>query len=155
MSITRIRLSFSLVCPRTGIWAHVSDWIHQSGIDFLEARASPFDRHLAELVERDAPLALVDIIYCEILQGIRDDLGYDRVRRNLLAHPILRPRGLETFETAANLHRRARRRGLTVRRSVDCVIAATCLETGAEIYHNDRDFDALATVSDLKIYRPR
>jgi predicted nucleic acid-binding protein len=36
----------------------------------------------------------------------------------------------------------------------DCLIASTCLETGAEIYHNDRDFDALARVSDLAIYRP-
>jgi predicted nucleic acid-binding protein len=72
----------------------------------------------------------------------------------LRAHPILRPRGLETFETAANLYRTARRRGFTVRRSVDCLIAATCLESDAEIYHNDRDFDALARVSGLAVYRP-
>jgi hypothetical protein len=71
---------------------------------------------------------------------------------SLRAHPILRPHGLETYETAANLYRTARRRGLTIRRSVDCLIAATCLETGAEIYHNDRDFDALARVSDLMIH---
>ena len=69
-------------------------------------------------------------------------------------HPILRQRGPETFETAANLYRMTRRRGLTIRRTVDCLIASTCLETGAEIYHNDRDFDALARVSDLAIYRP-
>jgi predicted nucleic acid-binding protein len=76
-------------------------------------------------------------------------------RLSLRAHPILRPRGLETFETAAILYRVARRRGLTVQRSVDCLIAATCLEAGAELYHNDRDFDSLARVSDLAIYRPR
>ncbi|MBI2158425.1 MAG: PIN domain nuclease [Candidatus Rokubacteria bacterium] len=123
-------------------------------IDFLEARGTAFDRHLTELVEHDAPIALVDIVYCEILQGIRDEDAYHRTRTSLLAHPILRPRGLETFEAAANLYRVARRRGLTIRRSVDCVIAATCLETGAEIYHHDRDFDALARVSELAIYDP-
>ena len=123
-------------------------------IDFLEGRGTRFDRHLAELLEQDAPIALVDIVYCEILQGIRDEEIYQRTRASLLAHPILRPRGLETFETAANLYRTARRRGLTVRRSVDCLIAATCLETGAEIYHHDRDFDALARVSDLSVYQP-
>ena len=122
-------------------------------IDFLEGRGTAFDRHLAELVEDDAPLALIDIVYCEILQGIRDEDTYQRTRVSLRAHPILRPRGLETFETAANLYRSARRRGFTIRRSVDCVIAATCIEAGAEIYHNDRDFDALARVSDLMIYR--
>ncbi len=123
-------------------------------IDFLAARGTAFDRHLTELLENDAPIALVDIVYCEILQGIRDEEAYQRTRVSLRAHPILRPRGLETFETAANLYRTARRRGFTVRRSVDCLIAATCLETGAEIYHNDRDFDALARVSELTIYRP-
>jgi predicted nucleic acid-binding protein len=123
-------------------------------IDFLEARGTTFDRHLTELLENDAPIALVDIIYGEILQGIRDDDTYQRTRASLLAHPIVRPRGLETFEAAANLYRMARRRGLTVRRSVDCLIAAMCVETEAQIYHNDRDFDALARVSDLAIYRP-
>ena len=92
-------------------------------------------------------------MYGEALQGIRDENAYRRTRLSLLAHPILRPRGLETFEAAANLDRTARRRGLTIRRSVDCLIAATCFEAGAEIYHNDRDFDAIARVSDLTIYR--
>jgi predicted nucleic acid-binding protein len=122
-------------------------------IDFLAARGTVFDRHLAELLEADAPLALVDIVYCEILQGIRDEEAYRRTRLSLLAHPILRPRGLETFEVAANLYRAGRGRGLTIRRSVDCLIAATCLENEAEIYHNDRDFDALARVSALMIHR--
>jgi hypothetical protein len=123
-------------------------------IDFLEARGTAFDRHLTELIEEQAPISLVDIIYAEVLQGIRDEETFHQTRVSLRAHPILRPRGLETFETAANLYRTARRRGLTIRRSVDCLIAATCLESGAEIYHNDRDFDALARVSDLMIYRP-
>ena len=123
-------------------------------IDFLEARGTAFDRHLTELLENDAPIALVDIVYCEVLQGIRNEDVYHRTRVSLLAHPILRPRSLETFEAAANLYRTARRHGLTVRRSVDCLIAATCLEAGAELYHNDRDFDALARVSDLTIHRP-
>lgn len=123
-------------------------------IDFLEARGTAFDHHLTELLEQDALIALVDVVYGEVLQGIRDEGIYQRTRASLRAHPILRPRGLETFETAANLYRMARRRGLTVRRSVDCLIAATCLESGAEIYHHDRDFDALARVSDLTVYRP-
>ena len=122
-------------------------------IDFLEARGTVFDRHLVELVEAGAPIGLVDMVYCEVLQGIRDEDVYRRTRLSLRAHPILRPRGLGTFDAAANLYRTARRRGLTVRRSVDCVIAATCLEAGAEIFHNDRDFDAIARVSDLAVYR--
>ena len=44
-------------------------------IDFLEARGTAFDRHLTDLVETDAPIALVDIVYCEVLQGIRRKVG--------------------------------------------------------------------------------
>ena len=124
-------------------------------IDLPAARDTPFDRHLTELVESDVPLALVDVVYGEVLLGTRDHDAHDRTRAWLRAFPILRPRGLETFEMAAGLYRTARRRGLTVRRGADCLIAATCLETGAQIYHNDRDFDALAAVSALRIYRPR
>ena len=123
-------------------------------IDFFEAKGTTFDRHLAELVENDVPIALVDVIYCEVLQGIRDDEVYERTRQALRARPILRARGLETFETAANLYRTARRRGLTIRRTVDCLIGAICLEAGAAIYHNDRDYDALAKVSPLMVHRP-
>jgi predicted nucleic acid-binding protein len=123
-------------------------------IDFLEGRGTAFDRHLTELIAEQAPVVLVDVVYTEVLQGIRDEGAFQLTRVSLRAHPILRARGLETFDTAANLYRTARRRGLTIRRSVDCLIAATCLESGAEIYHNDRDFDALARVSDLMIYRP-
>jgi predicted nucleic acid-binding protein len=123
-------------------------------IDFLEARGTTFDHHLTELLQNDAPIALVDIVYCELLQGIREEDVYQRTRIGLRSHPILRPRGIETFESAANLYRAARRRGLPVRGTTDCLIAATCLEAGAEIYHNDRDFDALAQVSDLALYHP-
>ena len=121
-------------------------------IDFLEERATPFDLRLKRLVEEGAPLALTDIIYCEILQGIREDKTYRRTRAILRSYPILRVRGLKTFDRAAAVYRDCRKKGLTIRSTVDCLIAATCLEADAELYHNDRDFDAIARVSGLKLY---
>src|SRR5712691_3998885 len=59
--------------PSTVIVVDTTVWI-----DFLEARGTAFDRHLTELVETDASIALVDIVYCEVLQGIRDDDVYRR-----------------------------------------------------------------------------
>lgn len=124
-------------------------------IDFLEARGTPFDLHLAELIERGEPLALTDLIYCEVLQGILDEGNFRRVRGILRSYPVLRMRGLGTFEHAALIYRDCRRRGFTIRKTADCLIAATCLEVGAELYHNDRDFEAIATVRGLKIYSPQ
>ena len=123
-------------------------------IDFLEARKTPFDLHLRDLIERGEALALTDLIYCEVLQGILDELAFRRVRSILQSYPIFRMRGLDTFEHAAGIYRDCRRRGFTIRKTADCLIAATCLEAGAELYHNDRDFEAMAKVRDLKIYQP-
>jgi len=107
--------------------------------------------NLKELIDREEPLALTDVIYCEMLQGIADDGKFRRTREILLAYSIFRIRGLRTFEHAAQIYRYCRKQGFTIRKTVDCVIAAKCLEAGAQLYHNDRDFEAIARVKRLKI----
>lgn len=124
-------------------------------IDFLEARGSPFDLHLKKLIEQGEALALTDVIYCEVLQGILEENKFRRTRSILRAYPILQMRGLRTFEHAALIYRACRKKGLTIRKTADCLIAATCLEARAELYHNDRDFEAIAKVRRLKLYRPQ
>ena len=123
-------------------------------IDFLEARETSFDIHLTDLIRQGEALALTDLIYCEVLQGISEDAEFRRVRSTLQSYPILRMRGLATFEHAAGIYRDCRRQGFTVRKTVDCLIAATCIEAATVLYHNDRDFEAIARVKDLKIYQP-
>jgi len=59
-------------------------------IDFLEARDTPFDLHLKELIERGESLGLTDLIYCEVLQGILDENKFRLTRNILRAYPILR-----------------------------------------------------------------
>ena len=123
-------------------------------IDFFEARETPYDLRVKRLIEEDAPVALTDVIYCEVLQGISEEAAFHRTREILRAFPILTIQGLGTFDLAAAIYRACRKKGLTIRSSTDCLIAATCLEAGAELYHNDRDFEAIAKVQGLKIHRP-
>jgi predicted nucleic acid-binding protein len=122
-------------------------------IDFLGAKRTSFGLHLADLIGRGESLALTDLIYCEVLPGIRDGKDLVRVRSTLRSYPILRMQGLDLFEYAADLYRACRRRGFTIRKTIDPLVA-TCLETEAELYHKDSDFDFNARVSDLRIYRP-
>jgi len=122
-------------------------------IDFLEARNTQYDRKLKALIEDGTSVGLTDLIYGEILQGIRDDAKFSQIREMLQAFPILRVRGLRTFEHAAAIYRACRKRGLTIRSTIDCIIAATCIESGAELYHNDRDFETIASLHDLRIHR--
>ena len=109
-------------------------------IDWLRGADTDAVRFVQEREASEA-LALTQIIYLEVLQGVRSDSQFALTRDVLGAQEILEPlHALETFEAAAQLYRAARRRGLTVRKSADCLIAAIALEHGALLVHNDRDF---------------
>jgi len=122
-------------------------------IDFFNGAGTPEDHDLQQLIAAGPSLALTDLIFCEILQGIRDDAAVEQMRGILLAYPILRTERLATFEYAAQISRTCRRRGLTVRKTIDCLIAALCIEADVELFHKDSDFDAIARVAPLQAYR--
>ncbi len=87
----------------------------------------------------------------EVLQGFRDENAFRLARESMAALPIIEaPLGLAAVEEAANLFRLARKAGLTVRSSTDCLIAACAIRNDAEVLHRDRDFAVLARVSSLR-----
>ncbi len=100
-------------------------------------------------------LDLDDVVTCppviqEVLQGFRDERAFRLARSAMLALPVVdAPLPLARFEEAAQLYRTARRAGLTVRSSIDCLIAASALRHELTVLHVDRDFPQLATVSSL------
>lgn len=121
-------------------------------IDVLNEQGSPQALRCVELIEGGEPVALTDIVFTEILQGFRSDREARLVERHLRAFPVLRLDGLDDFALAAELYRRARRAGVTIRKTLDCLIAAPCVRTGAPILHSDADFDRLAECTPLRLY---
>lgn len=121
-------------------------------IDVLNERSSPPALRCVELLEGGEPVALTDIVFTEILQGFRSDREARLVERHLKAFPVLRLDGLDDFALAAELYRRARRAGVTIRKTLDCLIAAPCVRTGAPILHSDADFDRLAECTPLRLF---
>ncbi len=103
----------------------------------------------------EASVEFDDIVTClpviqEVLQGFDDQRAYRTAREAMLALPrVESPMHPEVFEEAADLYRRARRAGVTVRSSVDCLIAASAIRNSLPVLHLDRDYDALASVSVL------
>jgi predicted nucleic acid-binding protein len=90
----------------------------------------------------------------EVLSGFRDERAYRTAKDALLSLPIVdAPMSADVFVAAADLYRAARRRGLTVRSGVDCLIAASALRHGLTVAHRDRGFDALARVAPLTVRR--
>ncbi|MBK5228729.1 MAG: PIN domain nuclease [Actinobacteria bacterium] len=100
-----------------------------------------------------APLALTDVIFTEILQGFGSDRDARKVEKHLRAFPVLRLEGLDDFSSAAHLYRTARKEGVTIRKTLDCLIAAPCIREGAPILHNDDDFDRLASCTPLQVFK--
>lgn len=116
-------------------------------------RHAPLD--LESIVDFDEIVTSPPIVQ-EVLQGFRDERAYRVTREAMLAFPMVdSPLPLDRFHEAANLFRAARRAGVTVRSSVDCLIAAIAVAHDLEVMHQDRDFDQLALVSPLRTLRVR
>jgi predicted nucleic acid-binding protein len=122
-------------------------------IDGMNGRATDATRYV-ETRDENEEIATTGIIFQEVLRGIRADREFDRMREVLWGTLILEPRELSTYEVAAQLYRRARDRGFTIRSANDCLIAAIALEHGALLIHNDHDFLALAQVEPALLVYP-
>lgn len=120
-------------------------------IDLLNDAPTPEAEALTGLIEADADLALTQVIYAEVLQGLRSDREAELVGSHLRNFPILGFEGLEDFELAARLFRQARAAGVTVRKTLDLLIAAPCIRTGSTLLHADRDFELLAGCTELEV----
>jgi len=122
-------------------------------IEFLNRTGSREDQIIEKLIANDDEIAIPDISLTEILQGIRDEKEYADVKTSLLTFPILSLIGSNSYIAAANLYRKCRKKGATVRNTVDLLVAQITIEQKATLLHNDRDFEAIAKICDLKLYR--
>jgi hypothetical protein len=91
----------------------------------------------------------------EVLQGFRAEGAYQQAREAMFSLPVVEsPLDRDVFSEAVDLYRSARRAGLTVRSSIDCLIAACAIRHDLEVLHRDRDYAALAEVSALRYRAP-
>lgn len=105
--------------------------------------------HLESVAELDEVVTCLPVIQ-EVLQGFRDERAFHVAREAMYALPIVEsPLPRAVVDDAIDLYRRSRQAGITVRSSVDCLIAACALRHGLTVLHRDRDFGALARVSAL------
>ena len=121
-------------------------------IDVLNENGTPQAERCVQLIEDGEPVALTDVILTEILQGLRTEEEARLVESRLRVFPILRLDGLQDFVLAADLYRSARGAGVTIRKTLDCLIAAPCVRTGAPLLHADADFDRLASCTPLRLW---
>ncbi len=122
-------------------------------IDYLAGTVNPqtdwLDRELSQ-----QRLGLTDLILCEILQGVRGDATFTRVRRDLSNFELFDTGGEALAVASAKNYRFLRSQGHTVRKTVDCLTATFCLAQGHSLLHRDHHFDSFEKHLGLGVIHP-
>jgi predicted nucleic acid-binding protein len=121
-------------------------------IDFLAGKDTPHRHILHQLIEKEEDICITEIILTEILQGIKDDNVYETTKSYILEFPIIKPTGIETYIAGAEIFRKCRKQGKTIRKTIDCIIAAIAQENGLTLFHNDNDFAIIEKCIGLKTF---
>ena len=125
-------------------------------IDFFNKRKTNQVEKLKSLIPNTVTtgyIYLLPIIVQEILQGINDDYYFKVVQENLFGFRRLEPEPYELALESVDLYRMLRKKGQTIRKANDCIIAAACIEHKFTLIHNDKDFNSIAKHTSLKIYK--
>ena len=120
-------------------------------IDYFNGISSPESDFLDRALDTDA-ICIGDIILAEVLHGFRKDSDFRSARELLTSLPVYHILTPELALISADYYRKLRKRGITVRKSVDVWIATFCIETKLPLLFRDRDF--VPFVQHLKLTTP-
>ena len=119
-------------------------------IDYFQGTITAQTEKLDRLLGHE-PLAIGDLILAEVLQGFDSDRDFHNAMQMLTTPMVVELGGKEIAIQAAKNFRALRRRGVTVHKSIDTVIATRCIESGYDLLHSDRDFDPFAKHLGLRV----
>jgi predicted nucleic acid-binding protein len=121
-------------------------------IDYFNGKAT-YETELLERLLGAERLLIGDLILTEVLQGFRSDADFKRGRNYLEALEVRPMVGLEVAMAAANNYRSLRALGVTVRKTIDVLIATFCIIENHSLLHCDRDFDPFERYLGLRVVR--
>lgn len=123
-------------------------------IDFLKGTTNHMVQLFDDILDRQIPFGINDYIYQEILQGARDRKEFNTLKEYFETIPFYTlKKGRASFEKAALINLSCRKNGITIRSTIDTLIAETAIENDLYLLHNDQDFTYMANViPELKIY---
>jgi len=123
----------------TSVWA-----------DFFNGYPSPHEKALSRLIAGDDEIFTCGVVVAEVFQGLRQDRGRAEVVRLFRELVFVEASGMDTYLRAADVYRTLRRRGVTVRSTIDCLIAVVAEENECDVLVRDRDLQAILRSGLLK-----
>jgi hypothetical protein len=119
-------------------------------IDYFNGSITPETDHLHQILGRER-IVTGDLILAEVLQGFRHQQDFERAQTALLKFQLMPMVGSQiALQSAAN-YRFLRAKGITVRKTIDCLIATFCIENNFGLLHCDRDFEPFEKYLSLKV----
>jgi len=112
-------------------------------VDFFNGHPSPQAEALARLIHEEADVLTCGVVAAEVLQGIRRSKSLTTIEKHFRDMEWLTPREPDTYLEAANLYRTLRSKGLTIRSTIDCIIAKLAQENDALLLSKDRDLQLI------------
>jgi len=119
-------------------------------IDFLKGIQTSQSKRLEYIILHKIPFGISAFTYQETLQGAKNQKEYDTLNRYLSTQTIYYPTK-QTYEASANLFFKCRKSGITIRSTIDALIATTAMENRLILLCSDKDFNNMAKVVDLEI----
>ena len=119
-------------------------------IDYFNNHSSWQADRLSKAIEENEPIELPGIILTEILLGLSNQKDADKIAGLLTAFRQPEELSQAEYRQAANIYRGCRNKGKTIRSTIDCLIAVTCLRDNLKLLSKDRDFDSIALCFPLK-----
>lgn len=122
-------------------------------VDYFNGIGNPQTDYLDQMVDK-TPILIGDLILAEVLQGFRDDPDFEKARRIFGKYMQVEMVNPELALQSARNYRLLRHKGITVRKTIDSLIATYCIENEHNLLHNDSDFDGYEKYLGLKVVQP-
>jgi predicted nucleic acid-binding protein len=123
-------------------------------IEFFHKRERSVEADvLQELITEENNIFICPVIYQEVLQGVRDDKVFKEIKNILLNTLMINTEIMYVTEYAIDLYRSLRKKGVTVRKQYDCLIASYAIVNDIYLFHNDSDFEQIEKYSKLKSFK--
>ena len=122
-------------------------------IDYLNDKLSSHTTWLENAIGQQE-IGMTSLILCEVLQGIRHDRQFRETREQLLTLSVFEGLRADLSIAAAQNFRLLQRRGVTIRKTIDCIIATFCIAEGHQLLHHDSDFEPFEKHLGLRVIHP-